>query len=176
MGIPRSNMRPSKATFYGIIPGKEVIPLGRIRLNVTFGQPNNFLKEPLTFKVIDFLGVYHALLGRLCFATFMAIPNYTYLKLKMPGPKGVITVEGSFKQTYYCEQDCVAQATTLVDPSALDDPSHDAGRALTKVVVKAAVVLDRPSISEAAKTPSGSDGSASPFVQELAPPRRGRPD
>jgi hypothetical protein len=31
-------------------------------------------------------------LGRPCYAKFMAIPNYTYLKLKMPGPNGVITV------------------------------------------------------------------------------------
>jgi hypothetical protein len=44
----------------------------------------------------------------------MAIPNYTYLKLKMPDPKGVITVEGSFEQAYYCEQDYVAQTATLV--------------------------------------------------------------
>jgi hypothetical protein len=44
MGIPRSNLCPNKAPFYGIIPGKEVVPLGRIWLNVTFGQPNNFHK------------------------------------------------------------------------------------------------------------------------------------
>jgi hypothetical protein len=25
-------------------------------------------------------------LGRPCYAKFMAVPNYTYLKLKMPGP------------------------------------------------------------------------------------------
>ena len=37
MGIPRSNLCPSKAPFYGIILGKEVVPLGRIRLNITFG-------------------------------------------------------------------------------------------------------------------------------------------
>jgi hypothetical protein len=74
-----------------------------IQLNVIFGQPDNFRKEPLTFKVIDFPDVYHALLCRSCFAMFMAVPNYTYLKLKMPGPKGVITVEGSFEQAYYCE-------------------------------------------------------------------------
>jgi len=28
----------------------------------------------------------------------MAIPNYTYLKLKMPSTKGVIIIEGSFEQ------------------------------------------------------------------------------
>ena len=37
----------------------------------------------------------------MCFAKFMALPSYTYLKLKTPGPKGVITIEGSFEQAYY---------------------------------------------------------------------------
>jgi hypothetical protein len=30
---------------------------------------------------------------------FMAVPNYTYMKLKMPGPHRVITV-GSFERAY----------------------------------------------------------------------------
>jgi hypothetical protein len=46
----------------------------------------------------------------------MVVPNYTYLKLKMSGPKGVITVEGIFEQAYYCEQDCVAQAAVPITP------------------------------------------------------------
>ena len=33
----------------------------------------------------------------------MAVPNYTYLKLKMLGSKGFITVKGSFEQPYYYE-------------------------------------------------------------------------
>ena len=37
MGIPRSNLCPSRAPFYGIVPGKEAVPLGRIWLNITFG-------------------------------------------------------------------------------------------------------------------------------------------
>jgi hypothetical protein len=59
MGIPWSNLRPSKVPFYGIVLGKEAVPLGHIRLNVTFGQLDNFRKEPLTFEVVDFPGVYH---------------------------------------------------------------------------------------------------------------------
>ena len=110
MGIPQSSLHPSKVSFYGIVLGKEVVPLGHIWLSITFGQPDNFYKEPLTFKVIDFPGVYHALLGQPCFARFMVIPNYTYLKLKMPSLRGVITIEGSF------EQDCITQVATLVAP------------------------------------------------------------
>ncbi|XP_066323904.1 uncharacterized protein [Miscanthus floridulus] len=103
MGIPQSILRPSKASFYGIVPGKEVIPLERIWLNVTFDQPDKFHKELLTFEVIDFPSVYHALLDQPCFTKFLAVPNYTYLNLKMPSPKGVITIEGSFDQAYYCK-------------------------------------------------------------------------
>jgi hypothetical protein len=31
-------------------------------------------------------------LGRSCYAKFMVVPNYTYLKLKMSGPNEIITV------------------------------------------------------------------------------------
>jgi hypothetical protein len=86
MRIPRSSLRPSKAPFYGIILGKEVVSLRRNSLNITFGQLENFQKEPLTFEVVDFSGTYHALLGRPCFPKFMVVPNYTYLKLKMLSP------------------------------------------------------------------------------------------
>ena len=97
MGIPQSSLYPSKAPFYGIIPGKEVVPLRRIHLSITFSQPDNFCKESLTFEVVDFPSVYHALLSRPCFAKFLAVSNCTYLKLTMPDPNGVITVKGSFE-------------------------------------------------------------------------------
>ena len=44
------------------------------------------------FEVVDFKSAYHDILGRPAYARFMARPCYVYLKLKMPGPKGVITV------------------------------------------------------------------------------------
>ena len=106
-----------------------------------------------------------ALLSRPFFAKFMTIPNYTYLKLKMPSPKGVITVKGSFEQAYYFEQDCVTQVTALITPYAPDGPSHDIGRALMGEAAKTAtVVLDQPSISKAVKTPGNNGGSASPSI------------
>ncbi|XP_066356887.1 uncharacterized protein [Miscanthus floridulus] len=33
----------------------------------------------------------------------MAVPKYTYLKLKMSSPRGVITVGTSFQRAYECE-------------------------------------------------------------------------
>jgi hypothetical protein len=35
----------------------------------------------------------------------MAVPHYTYLVLKMPGPKGIITVKGSFELSDLCDRD-----------------------------------------------------------------------
>src|SRR3954468_10536893 len=35
----------------------------------------------------------------------MAIPHYAYLKLKMPGSTGVLTVNGSFSKSDQCDRD-----------------------------------------------------------------------
>src|ERR1041385_3523730 len=98
MSIPMSKFRKSYLEFHGIIPGKKAYSLGMISLNVVFGTPSNFRKEKITFEVVDLPSAYHALLGRPACAKFMAIPCYVYLKLKMPGPHGVITVSGDYKQ------------------------------------------------------------------------------
>ena len=79
MGIGLDKLRPSKSSFHGVAPGKQVQPLGQIDLPVCFGMASNFRKEVLTFEVVGFRGAYHAILGRPCYAKFMAIPNYTYL-------------------------------------------------------------------------------------------------
>ena len=60
----------------------------------------------------------------------------------MPGPKGVITVEGNFEQDYYCEQDCIAQAAALITPCTPNGPRHDVERALVEEATKAAAMLD----------------------------------
>ena len=44
----------------------------------------------------------------------MAIPNYTYLKLKMSGPCGVITIGTSFQRAYECEVECCEHAMAIV--------------------------------------------------------------
>lgn len=74
-------------------------PLGQITLSVVFGNEKNYRKESLSFVVVDFRSGYHAFFGRSAYAKFMTRPCYVYLKLKMPGPKGVITVSGDPKRT-----------------------------------------------------------------------------
>ena len=64
--------------------------------------------------MVGFHGTYHAILGRPCYAKFVAIPNYTYLKLKMLGPRGVITIGTSFQHAYECEVECYEHASTII--------------------------------------------------------------
>jgi hypothetical protein len=49
----------------------------------------------------------------------MAVPNYTYLKLKMPGPDGVITVGPTYRHAYECDVECVEYAEALAEFEAL---------------------------------------------------------
>jgi hypothetical protein len=49
----------------------------------------------------------------------MAVPNYTYLKLKMPGPNGVITIGPTYKHAFECDVECVEYAEALAKSEAL---------------------------------------------------------
>jgi hypothetical protein len=82
-------------------------------------MPANFRKETLTFEVVGFRGAYHTILGRSCYAKFMAVPNYTYLKMNMPGPNGVITVGSSIEHTFDCDVECVEHDEALALDEAL---------------------------------------------------------
>jgi hypothetical protein len=59
------------------------------------------------------------MLGRPFYAKFMAVPNYTYLKLKMPGPNGVITVSSTYRHAYECDVECVEYTEALAKSKAL---------------------------------------------------------
>jgi hypothetical protein len=119
LGIGLDQLRPSTTPFHGVAPGKPVQPLGQIDLPVWFGTPDNYRKETLTFEVVGFRGAYHAILGRPCYAKFMAVPNYTYLKMKMPGPNDVITVGSSIKHAFDCDVECMEHAEALALDEAL---------------------------------------------------------
>ena len=45
----------------------------------------------------------------------MAIPIYTYLKLKMPGPNGVITVSSAFLCAFMCDHEHYKLAIAVVN-------------------------------------------------------------
>src|SRR3954464_7216262 len=106
MGIPPEALAERLSQFHGVIPTLPAEPLGKISLEVILGKPGNFRKERLEFEVVDIESQYHAIHGRPAFAKFMAVPHYTYLKMKMPGNNGTPqTVHGSFLRSDNCDRD-----------------------------------------------------------------------
>ena len=110
MGINPSRISRSNTAFEGVIPGVEAYGRGSVVLEVTFGPPGNSRSEELLFTITPFRSSYYALLGRTAFTRFNALPHYGYLTLKMPGPRGVITVSGIIEHFSRAEE----YATALV--------------------------------------------------------------
>jgi hypothetical protein len=71
-------LKPTDCSFHGIVPGSANYPLGRIALNICFVNRQNYKRKKLDFEVMDWPSQYHAILGRLVFSRFMAVPHYTY--------------------------------------------------------------------------------------------------
>ena len=80
---------------------------------MVFGSPDNFRSEELIFDIVPFRSGYHALLGRTAFAKFNAVPHYAYLKLKMPGPRGVITVNKNTERSLRTKEHTAALAAEV---------------------------------------------------------------
>ena len=104
MGIDPTKICLSNTTLKGVTPGPGAHCTGSLLLEVIFGFPDNFHSENLTFHIASFQSGYQALLGREAFARFNAIPHYASLTLKMPGPCGIITVNGSIKRSLCAEE------------------------------------------------------------------------
>ncbi|XP_066347746.1 uncharacterized protein [Miscanthus floridulus] len=119
MRIPWLELLPIGSPFHGMILGVQVYLLGQINLPITFGNRANFRSEVLTFEVMDFPWSYHTFLGWPCYAKFMAIPNYTYLKLKMLGANNVITMDSAFSHAFTCDHEHFELTTMVINSSEL---------------------------------------------------------
>ena len=61
------------------MPSKSAYPVGKITLEVAFGDDHDHGAEKLNFEVVKIKSPYHALFGRPAYAKFMARPCYVYL-------------------------------------------------------------------------------------------------
>jgi hypothetical protein len=126
LGLTEKDLERSRTTFHGIVPGLSCTPLGRIRLDVIFGTEENFRREPIWFEVADLSSPYHALLGLPAFAKFMINAQQTYLKMKIPGPNGVITVTGDFRKSL----ECTSAGGSLADSQVIETEKRQLGKVI----------------------------------------------
>jgi hypothetical protein len=77
MGLDISKMlTPSKAPFYGIVPGNAATLIGSITLPDTFGIKENYCTEYIKLEMANFESSYRVILGRPALAKFMVVPHY----------------------------------------------------------------------------------------------------
>jgi hypothetical protein len=116
-------------------------------LLIQFGTPNHFRISYVNFIIVNFEGTYHAILGKLALAKFMAVPHYVYLLLKMPTEKGMLTLRGNMFIAYTYEKESftttealklsIHMQESIVDSKKialgeLEIPSKEAARAAAK--------------------------------------------
>jgi hypothetical protein len=53
MSISLDSLKPTDCSFHGIVPGSANYPLGKIELDVCFGDSSNYCREKLEFEVMD---------------------------------------------------------------------------------------------------------------------------
>jgi hypothetical protein len=116
-----SLLTPSKAPFYGIVPGNYSTPIVSVTLPVTFGIEQNFRTEYIKFEVVAFESSYHAILGRPALAKFMVVPHYVYLLRKMPGNTGVLSLHGDLLKSFECDKEAIDHAATIRVPSSVSE-------------------------------------------------------
>src|ERR1041384_727337 len=136
LGISESELEPSRTVFHGIVPGLSCTPLGRIRLEVVFGSEENFRREPIWFEVADLSSPYHVLLESPAITKFMFNIMQPYLKMKLPGPNGPITVCGDYRKSL----EFSSAGSKLVDSLVIDAER----RQLDKVVAMAQAQMKAP--------------------------------
>jgi hypothetical protein len=133
MHISLEFLKPTDCSFHGIVSGSANYPLGRIALNVCFRNRQNYRREKLDFEVMDWPSQYHVILGRPAFSRFMAVPHYTYQVLKMPGPKGIITVKEGFKLSDLCDKEFYKMAQNFGMMANYGEPNYKAKSTTTGV-------------------------------------------
>ena len=124
--VPYDQLQPTKP-FSGVTDGS-AMPIGQVRLPVTFEERKNYRIEFIDFDVAHIRLPYNAILGYPALAKFMAVTHHGYNVLKMLGSGGVITVP--------CEErDAVCSLERAFQAASIEDPANNAAQYPPEVVV-----------------------------------------
>jgi hypothetical protein len=115
MGLHLADLTPMHDTFHGVTPGQLSTPIRRIDLEVSCGSGDNKCREILTFEVTSFNIGYNCIPGRPFLLKFMAVIHTANATMKMPGPKGVITIKADQRDTLACKNASVSHVGRFGD-------------------------------------------------------------
>jgi hypothetical protein len=150
MGLSLADLTPVQDTFHVIIPGQSSMPIERIDLEVSCGSEENKRREMLTFEVASFDIGYNCFLGRPFLLKFMAVIHTAYAIIKIPGPKGIITLTSDHRDVIACENVALNQAGKFGNKEAQD------------LAVKMAKILQGNTPSRIATPASAAEGASRP--------------
>jgi hypothetical protein len=103
MGFKKEDLKKAEHPLYGF-GNKRIEALGKIDVNVTFGQDATMRTEVITFDVVDFVYPYNAIFGRNTINKFVAVIHQGYLLMKIPTAAGVISVYVSQEEARRAER------------------------------------------------------------------------
>jgi hypothetical protein len=95
-------------------------PIEHIDLEVSYGTGDNKCKEVLIVEVVSFDIGYNYILGRPFLLKFMAVIHTAYATLKMPDPKGVITIKTDQRDALACENATLMHARRFGEKAVQD--------------------------------------------------------
>jgi len=124
MGFPEQALKKSQ---YPLISfrGKRIEALGKIELNVTFGEGAMQRTETITFDVVDINYPYNAIFGRNTLVKFAAVIHQPYLCMKIPSVGGVVTVYGNQEEACRCEDNAYNTNKTVHAIEASEEDTEE---------------------------------------------------
>jgi hypothetical protein len=89
------------------------MPIGQVRLPVTFSIRDNYRMESLDFDVAYIMLPYNAILGYPALAKFMATTHHGFNVLKIPSDNGTITMRCNEKDALRLVEHVYREASTM---------------------------------------------------------------
>jgi hypothetical protein len=103
MNLSQHMLHPPEYPLQGF-GGKSIKSVGKVSLPVSFGYLDNARTETLTFDVVDIYHPYFMIFGRGFMNKFDVVIRQQFLCMKIPAPKGVITVFGDQQEARNIEK------------------------------------------------------------------------
>jgi hypothetical protein len=109
--VPYHRLMPTRP-FFGVTEGS-TMPIGQVRVPVTFGTRDNYRTESLNFDIAYITLPYNAILGYPALARFMVATHQGFNILKIPGTKDMITVRCNEKDALRSVEHVYHEAATM---------------------------------------------------------------